>query len=319
MATRKGSRRLIASFDVSTSHPPTEIVQEIYRSINARLADGRSQRKVIKNNLEAGLIAENVFRNMLRSTLPLCYGVAKGKVINAKGKLTGHLDVIIYDALNYPALFIDDNHNQILPIEGVYAVIEVKSSTTKTSLAEAFHELSSVNAIHPGAIRSNNELVDHRPPVLEVFSFGDKRSLDAVHRNFAELNRRYECSFSSSCYSDKSPGSADMTGEHYMVSSISIAGKGAVYHMLNGETAIGRWGDYAAGMMINSLLSKLPEIQLEPHRPSSYFSWLNAGCREVYGPIQGNGLTGTRPVTITPDQSRIRKKPQKSTESSVRK
>lgn len=284
MAFRKNSRQLTASYDESAFHPPTEVVREINSSINARLAEGRLQRKVIKNNLEAGLIAENVFRKMLRDTLPLRYGVAKGKVINSKGKLTGHLDVMIYDAINYPALFIDDNHNQILPIEGVYAIIEVKSNTTKTSLAEAFQELSSVRTIHPGIIRSNNDLVDYRPPILKVFSFDDARSLDAVHRNYLELNRRYECSYSSSCYSDKSPGSKKITGERYMVSSISIAGKGEVYHMLNGQTAIGRWGEFTTGMMINSLLSDLPEIELESHRPSAYLSWLNAGRREVYSP-----------------------------------
>jgi hypothetical protein len=291
MAIPKNSWQLTASYDESSFHPPTEIVREINRSINARLAEGRLQRKVIKNNLEAGLIAENVFRKMLRETLPLRYGVARGKVINSKGKLTGHLDVIIYDAMNYPALFIDDNHNQILPIEGVYVVIEVKSNTTKTSLAEAFQELSSVRTIHPGAICSNNDHVDHRPPILKIFSFGDARSLDAVHRNYVELNQRYECSFSSSCYSDKSPGSADMTGEHYMVHSVSIAGKGEVYHMLNGETAIGRWGEYTAGMMINSLLSDMPEIELESHNPFAYLSWLNAGRKEVYNSYAGRTTT----------------------------
>jgi hypothetical protein len=282
MPILKSIRQLTASYDESVDRPPTEIVREIYRVINTRLAQGRSQRKVIKNNLEAGLIAENVFRKMLRETLPLRFGVAKGKVISAEGKLSCHLDVIIYDAMNFPALFIDDNHNQILPVEGVYAVIEVKSNTTKSSLVEAFHELSSVRAINTGDVCSTNDHVDHRPPILLVFSFDDVRSLDSVHRNYVELNKLYPCNFSSSCYSDKSPGSANMTGEHYMVQSVCIAGKGEVYHMLNGETAIGRWGVYTTGMMISTLLSDLGEIELKSYEPTKYLSWLNAGRREVY-------------------------------------
>ena len=261
--------------------------------INAKLAHGRSQRKVIKHNLEAGQIAENVFRRILRETLPLRFGVTKGKVVSADGKLSCHLDVIIYDAMNFPALFIDDNDNQILPIEGVYAVIEVKSNLTKSSLVEAFQELSSVRDIHPGYICSNNELVDYRPPILEVFSFEDARSLDAVHRNYVELNRRHHSSFSSSCYSNKSQGSEDMTGEYYMVASISIAGKGAVYHMLDAETAIGHWGEYTTGMMICSLLSKLPQIELKPHRPTAHLSWLNAGRRDIYRSSEAAGKPKT--------------------------
>lgn len=298
MAKRQENRRqLTAFFDLSEGNPPAEIIREINRLINARLAVGRSQRKVIKHSLEAGLIAENVFRKTLRETLPLRYGVAKGKAVNGSGKLSCHLDVIIYDALNYPSLFIDDNQNQILPIEGIYAVVEVKSSTTKSILEEAFVELSSVQSIHPGTICSANDLVDHRPPILAIFSFDDARSLETLHKNFVELNSRHPRSFSSSSYSSKSPGSKESTGEHYMVHSVSVAGKGQVYHMLNGETAVGRWGDYTAGMMIYSLLHNLQQIVLKPHNPFSYLSWMNAGRRETYGPGKLNG----QPYELNPE------------------
>jgi hypothetical protein len=282
MRSRKSSRQLTASADQSVNFPPTGVVREINRLLNARLAHGRAQRKVIQHNLEAGQIAENVFRDVLRQTLPFRFGVAKGKLVSAEGVMSRHLDVIVYDALNCPALFIDENDNQILPVEGVYAVIEVKSATSKSVLEEAFEELASVEIIHPGVVCSTNELVDYVPPILKIFSFEDSRSLETIHENFVELNQRYPRKVSASSYSKKSPGSKDMTGEHYMINSITIAEKGTVYHMLDGSTAIGRWGDATAGLMFSSLLSQLFQIELQPHNPLAYLSWLHAGPREIY-------------------------------------
>jgi hypothetical protein len=284
MPVRRSSRVLTDAADETANYPvtETETMREISRLLNARLAHGRSQRKIIKHNAEAGQIAENVFRQVLRDTLPLRFGIAKGKLVNPKGELSRHLDVVIYDAMNCPALFLDENHNQLLPIEGAYAVIEVKSSTSKSAIVEAFEELASVAKIHPEKICSRNKMVDYFPPILEIFSFSDSRSLDAIHDNFVELNKQYPQEFSSLSYSKGSGGWKDLTGENYMVQSITVAEKGSVYHMLDGSTAIGRWGESTVSMLISSLLSALFEIKLPRYKPTSYLDWLRAGRREIY-------------------------------------
>lgn len=281
---RKINRRLAAADDLSDQRPASQLVRDINRLLNQRLAMGRDQRDVIRHSGEAGQIAENVVRDVLRETLPLRYGVAKGKLTNPEGALSRHLDVIIYDTLNYPTLFIDENRNQIIPIEGAYAVIEVKSSTSKSALTEAFEELSSVASLHPGKCRSSNRLVDFFPPILKILSLHDKRTLDTIHANFVELNERYPQAFSSSSYSAESPGAKRMTGETYMIHDITVAEKGTVYHMLNGSTAVGRWGDATIGLMLSSLLDMLDQIELTRHSPFRYLSWLHAGRREIYEP-----------------------------------
>jgi hypothetical protein len=282
--TKKINRRLEASDDLSDQTQASELVKDINGLLNRRLALGRDQRGIIRHHGEAGQIAENVVREVLRETLPLRYGIAKGKLANPSGTLSRHLDIIIYDALNYPALFIDENHNQILPIEGAYAVIEVKSNTSKSILKEAFEELSSVARMHPGKCRSSNDMVDFYPPIMQILSLNDSRKLDSIHENFVELNGYYPRAFSSSCYSSKSPGSKNMTGETYMVHSITVSEKGSIYHMLNGSTAIGRWGEATIGMFLSSLLADLKQIKLESHSPYQYLSWLNSGPREIYRP-----------------------------------
>lgn len=274
--------RKVESTDLSKSNPASELIQIINNQFNSNLLSGLHQGKIIKHNGEAGQIAEVVLRGMLRKTLPMRFGVAKGKVTNPQGKLSRHLDIIIYDSLNFPALFIDENENQILPIESVYCVVEVKSNITKTTLTEAFDELYSVALLKDQIIRSKNRLVDYRPPILSIVGLRDSRSLDTLHKNYVELNKKYHQSFSSSCYSGKSPGFVDMTGQTYMIHNIAVVEKGTVYHMLDGSTAIGRWGENTIGLFISSILHKLSDIDLPDYVPTNYLSWLNAGSREIY-------------------------------------
>ena len=89
------------------------------------------------HSLEKGLSNEEIIRSLLREFLPKTYGVAKGKVANSLGKSSRQSDIIVYDALRCPNLFIDRNRNQVLPVEGVYAVIEVKTELNHSKLKGA--------------------------------------------------------------------------------------------------------------------------------------------------------------------------------------
>ena len=101
-----------------------------------------------------GNIAEANFREWLSEFLPKKYGVSSGYIIsqnpafaNEEQSKFPHYDVIIYDRLNSPILWIEDNsdnskqgHCRAFPVEYVYGVIEVKStlntSTSKKSVVK---------------------------------------------------------------------------------------------------------------------------------------------------------------------------------------
>jgi hypothetical protein len=76
-----------------------------------RLAESR----VVKNKLESGLGGERVIRSILIDFLPTRFGVAKGWIINNAGDLSRHCDIIIYDRLNCPNIYVDNNDNQVIP------------------------------------------------------------------------------------------------------------------------------------------------------------------------------------------------------------
>lgn len=263
--------------------PITGIMRSISERLDERLREGSKRGQVIGHNLEYGLGSENVVRTLLHEILPIKYGVAKGKLVNITGQMTRHLDIIIYDRINYPTLFLDEHQNQVLPIESAYKVIEVKSQTSASALKDAFQNLASVSTVAgkaPGC--STNELVDYVPPWLSVLSFQDPRSLETIRDNYLTLSQEFARDYSFSHYSKKSPGYKERTGDCYLVSEIIVLGKGSVYHMLDGRIAIGRWGPNTFTLFFTTMLSTLAHVKLTDSRPNNYLNWLKAGSREIY-------------------------------------
>ncbi len=98
-----------------------------------------------------GNVAEASVRAWLDRFLPKRYGVTPGYVIaqrlGAPSKLP-HFDVIIYDQLEAPVLWVEDNpdtaskaQSRAIPVEHVRAIIEVKARLTRPSAQHATEHL----------------------------------------------------------------------------------------------------------------------------------------------------------------------------------
>ena len=275
--------RKVAREDLAKENAMPDVIAKISQRLNDKLLEGLKRGQVIEHSLEYGLGTEAVFRDLLRLVLPLRFGIAKGKLVNSRGMTSRHLDTIVYDNLNCPNLYSDENDNLILPIEGVYAVIEIKSRTTSSVLREAFESLSSVSRIVEKPRNcSTNELVVYNPPALIIFSFADDRKLETIRDNYIKLSEEFPRSYSYYQYSKASPGFKHFTGDTYLVSEISIVGKGSIYPMLDGSIAIGRWSHNTVGLSVMSMISEFNEVQLPRVEPHSYISWIESGVREIY-------------------------------------
>lgn len=113
---------------------------------NARIHSEKKQVKV-----RHGIVAEAEFRKWLRNFLPKRYGVTAGYIIsqgdpNSENLI--HYDVIIYDRLESPVLWIDTSadfsgqgRSLAIPVEYVLAVFEVKSAFNKKSAKAAVQQL----------------------------------------------------------------------------------------------------------------------------------------------------------------------------------
>lgn len=237
------------------------------------LAEEVSRGEVIKHNLEGGLGVERAMRSLLENFLPARYGVAKGKIVNNAGDMSRHCDAIIYDRLDCPRIFIDGNENQVLPVEGVYAVLEIKTTLTKHTVTEAFDNLRAVYDLQPERpIQSENDHIDHRPPILAVVGFKGLK-LPTLEAHFRTQNAKHAVPYSSSSFSRLSSGYANLTGETFLVHKIACLESGSVFHMLDGSVVLREWGEYTLGMLLSSLLSDFEQISLQDVNFTRYFHY----------------------------------------------
>jgi hypothetical protein len=94
-----------------------------------------------------GNVAEAACRKWLAGFLPKRYGVTSGYVVSpglASTDKIPHFDVIIYDQLNAPILWIEDSpdaspqgRSQAIPVEYVMAILEVKSSLSAETVRKS--------------------------------------------------------------------------------------------------------------------------------------------------------------------------------------
>jgi hypothetical protein len=120
-----------------------------------------------------GDFAEALFRQWLESFLPKRFGVTSGYIIQAHNrdeKIGPHFDIIIYDAVNSPTLWIEttpDSSEQgkrrAIPVDYIFAVIEVKSRLTKAHAKDAIEHLKKLEPLELGIELATGERVEHLP------------------------------------------------------------------------------------------------------------------------------------------------------------
>ncbi|HEX7870302.1 MAG TPA: DUF6602 domain-containing protein [Chryseobacterium sp.] len=120
-----------------------------------------------------GLVAEAELRKWLINFLPKRYGVTSGYIIsqgipNSENFI--HYDVIIYDQLESPILWLDDSadsSNQgkalAIPVEYVKGVIEVKSAFNKKAAKKAVGQLSKLKPLLSKIDSPNHAVKMHLP------------------------------------------------------------------------------------------------------------------------------------------------------------
>jgi hypothetical protein len=99
-----------------------------------------------------GKVAEATFREWLSSFLPKRYGVTPGYIVSPGLQSTRdlpHFDVIIYDHLESPVLWIEGSPDstaqgtsRAIPVEFVLCVLEVKSGFSSTTTGQAIEHLA---------------------------------------------------------------------------------------------------------------------------------------------------------------------------------
>lgn len=104
-----------------------------------------------------GIAGEAIIRKWLSDFLPQKYGVTSGYIIPdiicSSYKLF-HYDIIIYDKINSPVLWIDGNYDdsiqgkkRAIPAKYIFSILEIKATFSNKAAKEAIDKLSELNSL----------------------------------------------------------------------------------------------------------------------------------------------------------------------------
>ncbi len=139
-------------------------IKESFGYVENTLLDRFKQAGFVQHAGDKGENREKILREFLSEHLPKRYGVTKGEILTKHGKRSHAADIIIYDAENCPVLYVGET--AILPVEGVYGIIEVKSTLSKTELVDALGKIESFKNLAPqdlSIIQTREYVTLHRP------------------------------------------------------------------------------------------------------------------------------------------------------------
>tara|TARA_R110001606_G_scaffold377821_1_gene537098 strand:- start:448 stop:1362 length:915 start_codon:yes stop_codon:yes gene_type:complete len=134
----------------------------------------RTQSRKHKVETFHGNVAEAEFRKWLANFLPKKYAVTSGYIISqgvADSVKLPHFDVIIYEHLEAPILWIENNPDSseqgrslAIPAEYVKSVIEVKSAFKKATVKDAIEHLAELKDLMKATDLPNERYKMYLPP-----------------------------------------------------------------------------------------------------------------------------------------------------------
>ena len=170
--------------------------ESLFRASSIKLtAELQECRAALEHRGLKGTATEGALAEVLRGYLPGSIEVCTGEVIDSKGGRSRQADILLFDGATAPRIFSRDNIS-VLPVEAVYAAIEVKTYLNKQAIEEAFENMKAFkqldkSAFHPGRATTNKLLYDmpseHWPVQFFIFAY-ESDSLETVLGHVARLN-----------------------------------------------------------------------------------------------------------------------------------
>lgn len=122
------------------------------------------------NIKSSGDEVEDLIREKISLFLPERFLVKQGHVVNAEGKVSNQLDIIIFDRFNTPKFFESKDNTVFYPIESVLAIGEIKKTLRPKDLIEFGKKIKYLiedmkrtlvsNSIYGGKLNNNSTLSD---------------------------------------------------------------------------------------------------------------------------------------------------------------
>jgi hypothetical protein len=146
----------------------SEAVRQLLRDRGAVVAARGREAGFYRHGPTLGTAREHVLREPLEDILPERYGVTSGEVRASDGSVSGQWDVLIYNRLDTPRMYLSAGA-AVLPIEGVLAAISVKSKLGKSEIEEAADAAARLRAMPRSSLPTKPRSLGLTPA---VFAFG---------------------------------------------------------------------------------------------------------------------------------------------------
>ena len=119
-------------------------------------------------------------------------------VITPENRVSGQLDIVIYDSFECPKLFTDESHS-IFPLESVYGAISVKSNLESGDLESGIFErrLPQKNSFK-GKSPPQRQIwfklwgANNPVPITGILAYNSERSLEAIAKQVRDLDRNLD-------------------------------------------------------------------------------------------------------------------------------
>lgn len=183
-------------------------LKEVFDEVSNQMRSdfSKSQKSLTHSGLK-GNANEEIVKSFLRQYLPKTLDITTGMVVDSEGNQSRQLDIIICDTAKTP-IFYQSGEIRVIPIECVYAVIEVKAFLDKAELEKAHQNMLSIKSLNKKAYFKRNSIIqithnlyerewDFWPVNFFIFAF-DSSSLESVmsnlknHQTGSEIHKRID-------------------------------------------------------------------------------------------------------------------------------
>lgn len=169
------------------------MLRDRFNKISNRMKLDFDEAGLGKHQGNVGQNREGILRLFLQEKLPFQYGIGTGEIVYPNGQLSNQTDIILYDKLMCPLFY--SNESIMVPAEGTYGIIEVKSSLGKEDLKDAALKIKNFKDPVPlelTIVHKIEHVTLHRPsrPFGVVFGYQLKNnSLKSLAENWIEVNK----------------------------------------------------------------------------------------------------------------------------------
>lgn len=203
--------------EIKTKIIPEETIANIFDSISKKMMlEFEVSRNTFSHNGLKGSANEVILIDFLRKYLPKKIEITSGQIIDTEGHISKQIDIILCDSFATPMLY-EINNIRVIPIETVYAVIEVKAIINSSDVETIINNMLSVKKLikkafykKNGIIKSTINMFDREweiwPVHYYIFGFTSENAFsvrDEINRFHSDLNLQPWERIDTGCILDK--------------------------------------------------------------------------------------------------------------------